>query len=323
MKFLVLVATMALARAKKVGSVDSFAIQESLNKMDKESLLRNARALQNNDAAFSIDGSFNIQFDGCTSLAVLSDEVMESVESGAGAFKATKDFVIFSAYNNYGSTQFAMDISTFVTAMASTILTENENYCEVCSEAQQSCMYNSQQQQNGAYYGAQQQSNGNYGNTNMNNGNDGNGANYGNNGNNGYQNNGNRKLEEMAKEPIDCDTCSSICSEQPYQGYNYQNMYSTEEAAEWLENVAQCQQLNYDEGYAIYSNSGYSYTRSYSSYNGNRYQSQEQQQQQYEQQQAQQYEMYAGMMCNAAGTGMEIGIFLDDECTVYDSAKTF
>eukprot|EP00980_Cylindrotheca_fusiformis_P018582 scaffold6158_cov67-Cylindrotheca_fusiformis.AAC.3 len=111
------------------------------------------------------------------------------------------------------------------------------------------------------------------------------------------------------------DRCSSICSEQPYQGYNYQNMYSTEEAAEWLENVAQCQQLNYDEGYAIYSNNGYSYTRSYSSYNGNRYQSQEQQQQQYEQQQAQQYEMYAGMMCNAAGTGMEIGIFLDDECT--------
>jgi hypothetical protein len=32
---------------------------------------------------------------------------------------------------------------------------------------------------------------------------------------------------------------------------------------------------------------------------------------------------YASLMCNSDGSGMEIGIFHDEECTVYDSTRTF
>lgn len=309
-----------VAGVTEASNISGKAIQDSLNKMDKQSLLRNARMLDNNynnnNYGFQIDGSFNIAFESCTSLSVLTDEVMESVGNGYGAFTATKDYVVFTASNNYGSTQFAMDISTFVTSMASTILTENENYCEVCAEAQQSCLYSTQSQSYNGYYGAQQQSySGAYSSSGQQQQSNGGG--------------GNRKLDEATgdMEPVDCNTCKSICSEQTYQGYNYQSMYYTEQAAGWLSNVAQCQEMTYDDGYAINNNNGYSKyaSSSYSAYNGNRYQSQEQQQQQYEQQAQQDadYELYAGLMCNSAGTGMEIGVFMDDECTVWNSEKSF
>ena len=32
---------------------------------------------------------------------------------------------------------------------------------------------------------------------------------------------------------------------------------------------------------------------------------------------------YAGMMCNSDGSGMEIGIFMDAYCTIYDSSRTY
>jgi hypothetical protein len=307
-------AILALTGATEAANISGKEIQDRMNKMDKHSLLRKARVLEN--YGFQIDGSFNIEFDSCTSLSVLTDEVMESVGNGYGAFTSTKDYVVFTASNNYGSSQFAMDISTFATSMASTILTENENYCEVCAEAQQSCLYGSS---NNAYYGGQQQNNG---------------SNSGQQQNNGYQtsNGGNRNLEDATgdTEPIDCNTCKSVCSEQTYQGYTYQSTYYTEQAAEWLQEVAACQLMDYDNGYNLSNDNAYSKYGSYSSgsssaYNGNKYQSQQQQQQQYtyQAQQEQEYEMYAGMMCNAAGTGMEIGVFMDEECTVWNSGKSF
>jgi hypothetical protein len=34
-------------------------------------------------------------------------------------------------------------------------------------------------------------------------------------------------------------------------------------------------------------------------------------------------DLMAGWMCNEAGTGMEIGVFVDDECTLYNSMKSY
>jgi hypothetical protein len=295
-------AILALTGATEASNMSGQEIQDRMNKMDKHSLLRKARVLEN--SGFQIDGSFNIKFDSCTSLSVLTDEVMESVGNGYGAFVASKDFVVFTASNNYGSTKFAMDISTFATSMASTILTENENYCEVCADAQQSCSYGASSTTN---YSGQQQNNGS---------------------NNGYQmsNGGNRDLGDGTGdiEAIDCNTCNSVCSEKTYQGYTYQSTYYTEQAAEWLQEVAACQLLDSDDGYNLYNlyndnasskygsnsaNSANSANSSNNGYNGNQYEYQQQ--------------LYAGMMCNAAGTGMEIGVFMDEECTVWNSEKSF
>ena len=36
-----------------------------------------------------------------------------------------------------------------------------------------------------------------------------------------------------------------------------------------------------------------------------------------------QFELYGGLICNAAGNGVEIGVFLDEECRLYTNAKSY
>merc|ERR1711937_564139 len=35
------------------------------------------------------------------------------------------------------------------------------------------------------------------------------------------------------------------------------------------------------------------------------------------------YQLYSGLMCNSAGTGLEIGLFMDNECTLYTPKLSF
>ncbi|CAJ1956841.1 unnamed protein product [Cylindrotheca closterium] len=106
-----------------------------------------------------------------------------------------------------------------------------------------------------------------------------------------------------------------------------------EAALNWVSEIAQCKELKmFDSS----GSSGY-----YTNYKNQQSSQQAQQDQgqyydkqyQYQQtsspsQNANSYKAslrnpYAGMMCNSDGSGMEIGIFMDAYCTIYDSSRTY
>ncbi|KAL3930663.1 MAG: hypothetical protein SGBAC_011666 [Bacillariaceae sp.] len=111
---------------------------------------------------------------------------------------------------------------------------------------------------------------------------------------------GGRKLT-VNYETIDCDLCyANGCFYNEENGgaggdgsnsvYTDSYGYTSNDALEWLNSVSQCQEISQDNGYANFN--GY-------------------------------YTLYAGLTCNAAGTGVEIGVFANNECTVQTTQTTF
>jgi hypothetical protein len=314
------VAITSLVASTNASSMSGQEIFNKISLSDKQGLLRNAFVLEERKLANNynyqqynaygqqqqqqqqIDGSFTINFNTCTSLRILDDDVMEYASNG-GSFQASKDYVIFTAYNDYSTRKYAIDIPTFVSSIIGMILQENENYCDVCAEAKDQCLYN------------------NYGNSG--------GAAYYQNQNSAYQmsnsdGDGNRFLRmlqyENYAEPIDCQTCAAICSDDNNQ---YQYAYTTEESAEWLEAMGECQQVyNQNQAYNTYSGNYYNNEQVYyqnQQQNGGNDGNQNQKQDAYMNNNL----SYASFMCNSAGTGMEFGLFKDEACTIYDSSAVF
>ncbi|CAJ1956849.1 unnamed protein product [Cylindrotheca closterium] len=354
MKYTALAVVAIVAFADASTGINKETIERSLKQVDQTKLLRNARELynkntnnygsnnnnngnqyqsqsqyqynmyqqqkqnsnqyngnnQNQNYQFQVDGSFSLRFETCTSLTILDDNVMESADNGS-VLHTAKDFVIFKATNNKKvQKRFAVDIPTFVNTIAETILSENYSYCEVCNDAIDTCLYTSSGTSS-SYQGNQY----------------------------GYQmaNGGNRRLQNGDTEPIDCATCKKVCGAQ-MTAYSYQSEYTDESAMGWLETISQCAQLSSDDGYQLnnlqygnyLSTNGDSvYTNSNNgNVNSNGYYNYQGQQQQYSGQQQQTYdqvygEIYAGLMCNADGTGMEIGLFKDEDCTIQNPADAF
>lgn len=113
-------------------------------------------------------------------------------------------------------------------------------------------------------------------------------------------NNGGRKLTENYQY-IDCDTCyANGCLKANEEGgdesgddesvYVDSNGYTSSDALEWMNEISECQEISPDSGYNNYN--GY-------------------------------YKLYAGLTCNRKGTGVEIGIFSNEECTMQSTQTTF
>ena len=346
-------ALLALSNTVETTKIDSDVIKESLNKVDKGTLLRNARVLrdkqysnqnyQSSYKSFSgidVDSSLLIEFEECTSLTILNDQVMAGMEKGS-SFEASKDFIIFSAGNNnkHAKKKFAIDIPTFVSSMAETILIENYDFCQACSEAQGYCSLRHFGGSKNPYYSSSQQQNPyrqpeNYGNQQNDYSaqerydmyrhyNNGGGQSYNNSQSLSYKNyrqqygnyrmnGGNRNLQQgRVTEEIDCGTCESVCTEQSNSYFqnsnsynNNQGEYTNYEAIEWLKGLSECEEVNYGNYYNINGQNGsggkqkQTYNQIYS-------------------------ELYAGLMCNADGTGIEIGLFMDEKCSVWNPWKSF
>ena len=101
-----------------------------------------------------------------------------------------------------------------------------------------------------------------------------------------------RQLRALAQnnnvEVVDCDTCESMgcfVDEDEEDGDNNDEQEVNDETiAEWVNDLLECQETG--------------------SYWNN-------------------YEVYAGFICNEAGTGVEIGVFMDDECEIYASMVNY
>jgi len=83
---------------------------------------------------------------------------------------------------------------------------------------------------------------------------------------------------------VNCDTCANMGCFQQENQQNNENAVTLEGMVEWVQTMAECQDTEVQ-----WNN----------------------------------LNLYSGFMCNEEGTGVELAIFLDDECSVYSSQHSF
>ena len=305
-------------------------------------------------SCFSLTTSYEDMFDndegGSVTMAMFQNGNLLAMKSYA-IFRLCYNNVCGSS-SNEGMLDYVVDLDTYVQALVNYLPEQMEGFCEGCMDNQEACLtilyggyagvyangnQNQYRQQN---YNANDN---NYNGANVNNvnyayGNQGYQGNSGyqngnggyQNGNGGYQNgnynqqqqqqaynngyydngnsyntadNGNRKLAELHEfemrvlndgqvvKQLDCNLCLSYgCLRDDDDGND--GMYGFEAASEWLQDTAECRETGIS--YSGYGN-GY-----YQNGGGD-----------------DDTEMYSGFVCNADGTGVELGLFLDEECILY------
>lgn len=302
-----------------------------------------------------ITGSFSIQFQSCFSFTTSYEDIFENEEDGGmkmvlfqnGDLQPLRSYAIFRlCYNNVCNAngneallEYVVDLDTYVQALVSYLPSKMEEFCEGCEENADSCLAILYGGYAGAYQNGGQYRYQNYNaNDNNYNGNNANQVNYeygqygyGANGNNGqqaqqqqqqnynynngeqaqqaYYNNGNnRKLAELhdfekrvlqegqVVKQLDC----SLCQEYGCLGGDDNNngdIYGFEAASEWLQEMAECKEteINY-----------YGSSNAY-----------------YGQNQGDDNQLFAGFVCNQDGNGVEIGLFLDEECILYLTNESY
>lgn len=97
---------------------------------------------------------------------------------------------------------------------------------------------------------------------------------------------GGRRLANQQVQYVNCDTCASMgCFQQNQDnGGNDENQVTLEGMVEWVQEMSECQDTEVQ-----YNN----------------------------------MDLRAGFMCNEDGTGVELAIFLDEECSVYNSQQSY
>lgn len=356
-------AVTALVAALAVGSEAANPKNKKLSKrelnqrmkngqFDKATIMKNAKPHSEEAKTRSlmdISGSYSVQFQSCFSLTTSYEDLFDDEDGmmmnlfSSGNILALQSYAIFrlcygttcNANGNEGLLEYVVDLNTYVQSLVNYLPNQMEGFCEACQDNAESCqaqLYgqygNSYQDNANAYrYGNYQAGDNNYNGNNVNNVNYNNGYNggYGNGGQNGYQNGyqnngngGNRKLsgihdfqqrvlENQIVRQLDCQLCEEYnCLDD--DDANNEN-YGYEAATEWLQTVAQCQEtgISYSGGY---NNNGQ---------NGGQYYYQNQQNNNNDDN----AELYAGIICNADGSGIEIGMFYDEDCYLYLTNESY
>jgi len=300
-----LVAAMAVGtEARKPKKVSRRVLKDRMKngQFNKATIMANAkphneaakkRKLEDNNR--QVTGDYSIQFHSCFSLQTSYSDMFDGDDGSStfmnlyssGAMMAVDSYAVFSLIA-YGVTeQYVIDMPSYVQALINYLPDQMEEYCEACDENKDAC-----QQE---LYGQNYQ---NYGNGYNNNYNGNNNNNY--NGNN----NGNRKLSDIERvlngnqeiRLLDCGLCQEygcLSGDGDNNNNNNDDGNGYESAAEWLEEMSECKET------------------------GIQYQPQNSNGQYYQQNNDEGLDLYAGMICNGDGTGVEIGMFADEECKLY------
>ena len=212
----------------------------------------------------------------------------------AGELMTLESYAIFSLIYMGNAEEYVIDLATYLQSLVNYLPSQMEDYCNACEENYETC-----QMQLYGQYGKQnnyQQQN-YYANENGYNGNQANNVNY---------NYGGRKLSNIERvfqgnqevRQLDCKICEEyncVAGDDDNKQEEEGNGYET--AAEWLEEISGCKET------------GIAYQGGYGQNQGGQY---------YQQQQNDEAaELFAGMICNGDGTGVEIGMLMDDECKLY------
>lgn len=276
------------------------------------------RKLEEEDA-FEITGKYSIQFNSCISMTVQNEDLMADanlVEMAAnGDLISEKDYILFNVCETqyceyYGEDEkmtFISEVGTYFAAISQYLPTKVQEYCEACEENYDYCyaMSTGQQYYPEGYEEAQEEGEDDEGEEGEDEGGeeeDGEGEEEGDGErrlavthkrNRRLKKNGNRKLENnQVLKFVDCQMCADYeCldfHDKTQNGYYDENGDYVEaeldDAMEWLNGFSECAQTN--------------------SYMDD-------------------YQMYSNLMCNAEGTGLEIGLFLDEDCLMYSPKLAF
>lgn len=298
---------------------------------DKATIMKNAKphsaeAKRRALGGLELTGAYSIQFQSCFSFTTSYEDVFDDDEENmgtmtlmsTGAIMPIQSYAIFRicygnncyANGNEALLEYVVDLTTYVTALVNYLPEQMEGFCEACQENYDSCIailygqYGQAYNNENAYKYQQYNANdNNYNGNNVNN------VNY-NNAQYGYyaNGNGNRKLSDFQQRvleggqvvrQLDCQLCEEYsCLDDD----DNNDMYGFDAASEWLQEVAECKET------------GISYQGGYNNQYGGQYGGQYYQQNQQGDEQA---ELYAGVICNGAGTGIELGLFYDEECKLY------
>lgn len=340
MKFLSLAvaAVLGMTEGKRTLSANELKTRMVKGQFNKEALMRGAKPYgetarrleqqqqQQEEQEWQINGLYSVQFSSCVTLTVEDEDLFDANYidyAQQGFVKAEKSYIIFTACQSsdcyYQSDDqklsFITDIASFFQAFSDFLPNQVENYCEGCNRNYDYCMGNldatddgaaaaaeedaaaeeeqvQEEQQNAegqeaegeqqAEQGEQQQAE---------EGQEGEQAAEGENGDM------RRKLSKLMDVParhlnnnnkviqmIDCDMCTAYECFEDAQAADQQQaddgavVYDFDDALNWLDGLSECQQMD-----DLYNN----------------------------------LPLYAGVICNAEGTGIEIGVFMDQDCTLF------
>lgn len=294
---------------------------------DKATLMKNARphsadAKKRHLDSLELTGAYSIQFESCFSFTTSYEDVFEDDENygmmnlfSSGNIMPVQSYAIFRlcygtscyANGNEALLEYVIDLNTYVQALVNYLPEQMEGFCEACQENEDSCLailygQYGQQYQGDMNANAYKYQNYNAGDNNYN-GNNVNNVNYQNAQYGYYANgNGNRKLSDFEQRvleggqvvrQLDCQLCEEYSCLDDDDG---NDMYGFEAASEWLQEIAECKET------------GIAYQGGYGNNGGQYYQ---------QNQGGDENEIYAGVICNAEGTGIELGLFYDEECKLY------
>jgi len=258
------------------------------------------------DDAFEITGKYSIQFNNCISMTVQNADIAEDenlIEMAAnGDLISEKDYILFnvceteycSYYGEDDKMTFIAEVGTYFQAISQYLPTKVQEYCEACEENYDYCyaMYTGQQYYPEGYEPDDDQEE----EEQEDDGDDRRRLNLLSNPQRPtrkLKNNDNRKLaNNQVLKFVDCQMCKDYeCldfHEKSANGYYDEDGEYVEaeldDAMEWLNGFSECAETN-----AFMDD----------------------------------YQMFSNLMCNADGTGLEIGLFLDEDCLMYSPKLGF
>lgn len=310
MKFLGLALTALLGVASGKKSVSNKQMKARLEKgqVNKRSLMKNAKpynaaARKLDEEEWQINGMYSVQFNSCFSMTVEDENMFDEYiinYAAQGDVVNEKSFILFSVcYTSdcyYQADEekmtFITDIPSFFQAFADFLPNQVEQYCEGCQENEDYCSGELQAEYEAQYYedqaaeedGAEEEGAEEEG-----------GEEDGAEEEGGEEGGERRKLSKVMDvtsrklennrviKMIDCDMCNAYdCFEAEDEEEQQQGddvVYEFEDALNWLDELSECQEM--EEVYFDNMN------------------------------------VFAGLICNAEGNGVEIGVFFDEDCQVY------
>jgi len=327
----------SLASAKRI-STNEINKRIQNGQFNKKTILSKARPygrrMEENDAeeeAFEISGDYTIQFNTCLSLKMESEDLFDEniIDLAANdVVIAEKSLILFNVcetqYCAYeegdAANTYVVDIATFIQALAEYLPAQRNDYCEACEENYEYCENYLGWADAEEEEGADEENGDNEGEQNdEGEGEEGEGDNEGEGeegeegdnegeGEEGENNDGegegeegegegegeDRKLAQKTVEYINCEKCVSYqCIEQDNGEDNGDEEEEQEKemdydnALEWIQQVSQCAQFENEDGNGDFEN------------------------------------LYGGFICNEGGSGVELAVFLDEDCSLYHKQLPF
>mmetsp|Transcript_4744 Transcript_4744/g.10251 ORF Transcript_4744/g.10251 Transcript_4744/m.10251 type:complete len:525 (-) Transcript_4744:145-1719(-) len=269
------------------------------------------RKLEGQQDAVELDGSYSVKFSQCVDVRtksedLFSDELIAYAQSGSVV--SSKSFVLFhvcqgdNCYYESDDDLYIVDLGTYLANVATYHADKRQNFCEACEQFQDTCVVEEEEvaeddaaeeeeaaEEDGAEGEAEE-------------GEDepeeeGEGEEAEGQQAEGEEDEPDRKLKTASRRTanyIDCDQClaNNCYADDEADGdvddgaQQQQNMEELErQVSEWIANLGECQESGTQDA------------------NGNN--------------------LYIGVMCDSYGDGVELAVFLDEECSMYTSQHTF